>query len=97
MAVVDRRFTRQTRLKEVGVAGQARLAAAEVPLGTRGVAAELERRYLEGAGARIAGDALAPAPTPHALPFEVEDPAARDVALGAHAALATLRRVWLGS
>jgi hypothetical protein len=90
-----RRYTRQVRLAEVGEAGQARLAAAAIELKTRGDAAEIERRYLEAAGAgrvvpRSAEDA-------HALPFEVRDPAAHDVARGAHAALESLRLFWLGA
>jgi hypothetical protein len=86
-----RRYTRQERLAEVGEAGQARLAETTVTLHTRGAASEIERRYLEAAGAGrvIEGDEDRP------LPFEVRDEAAREVARGAHAALASLRAVWL--
>ncbi len=86
---------RQARLADVGEAGQARLEAASLALTTRGEAARVERRYLEAAGATLGGGPDDAAPTP-ALPFEIHDPAAREVAAGAHAALVTLRRVWLG-
>jgi hypothetical protein len=92
--MADRRYTRQTRLAEVGEAGQLRLSKAPLALATSGEAAWIERRYLEAAGATVreaAGERPAPA-----LPFAVRDPAARDVAAGAHAALAALRSVWLG-
>ncbi len=89
--MADVRYTRQTRLVEVGERGQARLSAAPVPLATRGEAARVERRYLEAAGARVGGEAA----EAHVLPFEVASPAAREVALGAHAALVALRRAWL--
>ena len=85
------RYTRQTRLPEVGAEGQARLERTEIELSTRGAAAQIERAYLEAAGARVReGGGEGPA-----LPIEVRDPAARDVALGAYAALCALRRVWL--
>jgi hypothetical protein len=93
--VADQRYTRQTRLAEVGEAGQLRLAAAPIALATHGEAARVERLYLEAAGAvvREGTDSLDAADR---LPFDVRDPAAREIALGAHAALASLRRVWLG-
>jgi hypothetical protein len=88
-----RRFTRQVRLAEVGEAGQARLAGATIELRTRGEAAEIERRYLEAAGVgRVVERSEDGEP---ALPFEVRDDAAREVARGAHAALASLRATWL--
>ncbi len=87
-----RRYTRQTRLVEVGEAGQARLAGTSLALATRGEAARVERRYLEAAGASVDGEAS----EVHVLPFEIADPAARDVATGAHAALVALRRAWIG-
>jgi hypothetical protein len=89
------RYTRQSRLVEVGDAGQARLAAATVVLRSRGDEARaIERRYLEGAGAgRVV--VCAEDAGEHVLPFEVRDPAAREIARGAHAALASLREVWL--
>jgi hypothetical protein len=93
--VAARRYGRQTRLPEIGRAGQARLEAAEIALRTRGEAAWIERSYLEAAGAgRVAP--MEDGAAEHALPFEVRDPAAREIARGAHAALASLRRVWLG-
>jgi len=91
--MADRRYTRQMRLAEVGDAGQLRLSAAAILLATTGDAAWIERRYLEAAGATVRDEVGAR--SPHALPFEVRDPAARDVAAGAYAALASLRSVWL--
>jgi hypothetical protein len=86
-----KRYTRQERLSEVGAAGQARLSAATIALRTTGEAAEIERRYLEAAGAGrvVEGE------DDHALPFEVRDDHAREVARGAHAALAALRAIWI--
>jgi hypothetical protein len=46
------RFTRQIRLREIGERGQAKLEAAEIVLGGRGEAREVERTYLRLAGAR---------------------------------------------
>jgi hypothetical protein len=88
------RFTRQTRLPEVGRAGQAHLEAAVIQLATRGDASDIERRYLEAAGVKRV-EPLAQSSPVHLLPFEVRDPAVREVARGAHAALAALRRVWI--
>lgn len=44
------RHTRQSRLVEVGPAGQARLAAASVTVPGSGLAASVAARYLAGAG-----------------------------------------------
>jgi hypothetical protein len=44
------RHGRQTRLAEVGAAGQARIAAATVDVVVDGLAAEVATRYLVGAG-----------------------------------------------
>ncbi len=44
------RHSRQTRLREIGQAGQRRIGAATVVVASRGVAAEIEARYLAGAG-----------------------------------------------
>lgn len=90
----DTRYTRQTRLAEVGEAGQARLAERAIARATSGEAGAIEARYLEAAGARIAD--AEPSGAEHLLPFAVRDPAAREVARGAHAALVALRRVWIG-
>jgi hypothetical protein len=45
------RHGRQTRLVEVGAAGQARIAAATFVVASEGLAAEVATRYLAGAGA----------------------------------------------
>jgi hypothetical protein len=58
------RHTRQARLAGVGAAGQASLAAAEVSVAGAGLAAEVEARYLAGAGIgaiRVASDGVAEA------------------------------------
>jgi hypothetical protein len=44
------RHARQSRLAEIGPAGQARIARARVDVGLEGVAAEVAARYLAGAG-----------------------------------------------
>jgi len=88
------RFTRQTRLPEIGRAGQARLEATVIDLATRGEAAVIEAAYVRAGGAAGVRP-LAEGAAEHALPFDVRDPAARDVATGAHAALAAMRLVWL--
>jgi hypothetical protein len=44
------RHGRQTRLAEIGSAGQARIAAATVDVAVDGLAAEVATRYLVGAG-----------------------------------------------
>jgi hypothetical protein len=44
------RHGRQSRLAEVGAAGQARIADATVTVASRGLAAEVATRYLAGAG-----------------------------------------------
>jgi hypothetical protein len=46
------RHSRQTRLREIGESGQAKIAAASVEVRGSGVAAEVEARYLAGAGVR---------------------------------------------
>jgi len=44
------RHGRQSRLREIGDAGQARIAGASAVVASRGLAAEVEARYLAGAG-----------------------------------------------
>jgi hypothetical protein len=44
------RHARQSKLAEIGPAGQARIARARVDVGLDGVAAEVAARYLAGAG-----------------------------------------------
>ena len=85
------RFTRQTRLVEVGEIGQAKIAAAEARVRPAGLAGEIEARYLEAAGVgavRRAPDAPAPS-----CPISFDDEGARAVGEGAWRALAQLRRV----
>lgn len=56
------RHDRQARLAEVGSEGQARIAAASVAVRASGLAAEMETRYLAGAGVgriRVGDPALA--------------------------------------
>ena len=61
----DLRFTRQTRLPEIGEKGQERLSNATVTLSTTGFASEIESRYLEGAGVTVS---RSPKPAPHPAP-----------------------------
>lgn len=89
------RYTRQVRLAEVGEAGQARLLGARVGLRTTGVARSIERTYLSLAGVTVDDDA----PTLGGSDgwasavegLAVEDPAVREVATGALAALVAMR------
>lgn len=92
-AFVTLRHVRQARLVEVGEAGQAKLAGARVPCIMHGFAAKVERAYLERSGV-----GLADAPAPDEGPAEPEwlgalDPAAREVAGGAYAALGAIRAI----
>jgi hypothetical protein len=90
------RFTRQVRLAEVGEAGQAKLSRAAVRVPASGLAAAVEARYLTGAGVAVVGDETAVAePAPAWLGSLA--PSAREVALGAHAALVTVRALLSGS
>jgi len=76
-----KKYRRQTKLAEIGAAGQEKLAAAEVAVAS-GFAGWIEARYLAAAGVgrtREGGDA-------RDARFDDLDPAAREVALGAHAA-----------
>ncbi|MBX3201323.1 MAG: hypothetical protein KF894_24520 [Labilithrix sp.] len=92
----ERRFSRQTRLAEIGPSGQARLAAARVRLGGPGFAGEIERRYVVAAGLQLAADD--PTVDPDAIDraadvrtLELRHEAAREVAAGALRALAAVR------
>ncbi|HXN32675.1 MAG TPA: hypothetical protein VN894_12470 [Polyangiaceae bacterium] len=105
------RYVRQTKLAEVGVSGQTRIARSLVDVCLDGAAADVAARYLGGAGvagvrvrdAAIACGARAIAPALRvdvdptlAIDFEGEtfdlrDPACRDLARGACAALRALR------
>jgi hypothetical protein len=81
------RHARQRLLASVGDAGQARIAAATYKVASDS-AAEVERDYLERAGAERF-EAASAAPFAHAAAFRY--PAARDFAEGAWRALGQLR------
>ncbi len=88
------RFMRQMRLPEVGEAGQARLSSTILPLTTEGFAAEVEARYLRGAGAAVQLGAPPLRRIGGNVPeLGLDDAAAREVAEGALAALVALRAV----
>ena len=84
-----RRFARQTKLAEIGAAGQAKIAEASITVG-RGFAGWVEARYLRAAGV---GDVRDGAEELVDARFDGLDPAARDVALGAHAAVVAIQAV----
>ncbi|MBX3264773.1 MAG: hypothetical protein KF782_34195 [Labilithrix sp.] len=91
-----RRYSRQTRLAEIGPSGQARLAAARVSLGGAGFAGEIERRYVVAAGMQVAsGDpTIDPAARGRAgdvTALGLRHEAAREVAAGALRALGAIR------
>ena len=87
------RFTRQIRLKDVGEAGQARLAAASIAPRTTGFARTIEETYLRAAGVGVSSTAAPAEETPADL--SLRHAAAREVADGAHAALVAMRSVLL--
>lgn len=90
------RHGRQIRLREVGVAGQERLASRAVALGGAGIAGDVERAYLEAAGAEIApraGEATLPEVW---TALALSQPGAREVGEGALRALVTFRDAVLG-
>ena len=82
-------MSRQTRLAEVGEKGQAKLASATAVVHETGLAGIVEERYLVGAGIERVVHEQEEAE----LPFEVAHPAAQEVALGAHAALVSIREI----
>jgi hypothetical protein len=100
----DPRFTRQTRLAEVGEEGQARLGAVAVRVATNDAGSDagsdagaaVLARYLRRAGVLVvaapASEDAAPPPWLMSL-----HPAAREVAIGAHAALGVIRAVLDGA
>jgi hypothetical protein len=115
------RHGRQSRLAEVGIAGQQRIAHARVALSCDGLAGLVEARYLAGAGVlELSGfeevlaearrvdvhvrsrDGAHPlfvgagAPGPARAEVDALDPAPREVARGALAALTALKRVLAG-
>ncbi len=79
---MKRRFLRQARL--VGAAGQEKISNAHVT-----ASSEIEARYLAAAGVRVELVIR----DEHDLRFDDLDPAARDVALGAHAAVVALKKI----
>ncbi len=91
----DPRTLRQRLVAEIGEAGQARIGAARVVVAGEGPAAEVERRYLEGALFAAVDDA--PDAPPEAVAFAGEldllgaDEQARAVVEGAARALAKIR------
>jgi hypothetical protein len=86
------RFTRQRRLPEVGAAGQARIAAAEIELSSSDGAME-ELAYLCRAGVeRVSVSSnVEPRPFAHEGAFRFAE--SRAVAAGAWRALGELRRI----
>ncbi len=89
------RFTRQSRLAEVGASGQARICAAHVSISSAGFAGEVEAKYLAAAGVGDVTPRAEQEPKSSHFPDEFAslDPAAREVAEGAYAALVSLRKV----
>lgn len=88
--MTEDRYSRQRRLAEVGDVGQARIEATAFEVcGTDG--ADVERAYLERAGARSVSFAPSaePAAFPHEASFRFAAP--RAVGAGAWRALAQLR------
>ena len=86
-----RRLARQIRLAEIGAAGQAKIAAATVSVG-RGFSSWVARRYLSAAGVASVVEGR-DADEPRDARFDDLDPAAREVALGAHAATRILLEI----
>ncbi|HVH46580.1 MAG TPA: hypothetical protein VM925_29770 [Labilithrix sp.] len=92
MSTDRRRYTRQMRLAEIGEAGQAKLCAASVELGSGGFAKTVEERYARGAGMSVA----APGGGRSAVAVDalgLRHDAAREVAEGALSALVSFRAV----
>jgi hypothetical protein len=87
--MMPRRFARHIQLAQIGLAGQAKIAAAEVTV-ARGFAGFIEARYLAAAGVSSVGEGSHDCSDSR---FDALDPAARDVALGAHAAVLALMKI----
>ena len=85
------RYGRQTRLPEIGEAGQARLSGAKVALGGEGFARTIEERYVRGFGGAIADDGPTHPVDPAIL--GIEHDAARGMGEGALRALVALRGI----
>ncbi len=84
-----RKVSRQVRLAAIGEAGQKKLVAAEVVV-PRGVAGSIEARYLNGAGVGAVREGDTSIDDER---FAELDPAAREVALGAHAAVVAIMKI----
>jgi hypothetical protein len=82
-------YSRQVRLAEIGATGQEKLGRGDVAV-PRGFAGWVARRYLEagGVGRVREGDFDA-----RDARFDDLDPAARDVALGAHHAAVAMMEI----
>ena len=104
MATDLARHGRQSRLPEVGEAGQALLEASEVVLGGAGDAREVEAAYLRLAGVKVREAYASAKAKARTKPDEkvaadalkalaVRDLAARDVADGAMRALVAIRAI----
>ena len=101
------RYGRQTRLPEIGEAGQARLMAADVVLGGAGDARTVEAAYVARAGMHVVDDATAEAKAKttaladgsdqlHAdalTSLGLKDSVAREVGDGALRALLAMRKI----
>ena len=84
------RHVRQRALAAVGDAGQVRIERKSYAVGSSGRASQIERCYLERAGARHFAATVDAPPFAHAAVFQ--HPVARDFAAGAWRALGQLRR-----
>jgi hypothetical protein len=83
------RFSRQMKLAEIGEAGQVKIARGEVTV-ARGFSGWIASRYLAAAGVAKIRESEIEAADPR---FDTLDPAARDVALGAHAAVVAIKKL----
>jgi hypothetical protein len=89
------RYTRQVRLAEVGVAGQARLETTEATVGgDERLSSRVCARYLESAGVRVTRGTGTRGPEMPAWVAAL-DPSAREVATGAYEALSVMRAALL--
>jgi hypothetical protein len=97
LALRLRRYGRQTRLPEIGEAGQTRLCDAKVVLGAEGFARTIEERYVRGFGATpVDGegdDGQEHRREPHVAGLAFENEAAREVGEGALRALASFKTI----
>lgn len=92
-----RRYGRQTRLADIGEAGQARLSATKVSPSASGFAADIESRYLAAAGVTVTAARVESSVDASALPdLGLRHAAPREVADGALRALLAIRAA-LGS